>query len=190
MFNSNGYFAASPSGGFPDGTNLSYHYFSSPAYTGGSSDQVLYLRADSASFAGNVLGVRGNRNTTNSTFNLQYCLNGNGSGAFAVRDSGNCVNTNNSYGSISDVILKENIVDATPKLAALNQVQVRSYNLKAKPDEKHIGVIAQELETVFPGLVETDNEGIKNVKYSVFVPMLIKAVQELTARIKVLESRQ
>jgi len=190
MFNSNGYFAASPSGGFPDGTNLGFHYFNSPASAGGSGDKVVYIRADSASFAGTAFSVRGNRNTTNSTFNTFDTRNGNDTGAFIIRDSGNAVNTNNSYGSISDISLKENIVDATPKLAALNQVQVRSYNLKAKPDEKHIGVIAQELETVFPGLVETDNEGIKNVKYSVFVPMLIKAVQELTARIEVWESRQ
>jgi hypothetical protein len=179
MFNSNGYFAASPSGGFPDGTNLPYHYFSSPSYANGAQDQVLYVRADSASYAGNVIGIRGNRNTTDSTFNLLAANNGNDSGRFAVRDSGNCVNTNNSYGSISDISLKENIVDATPKLADLMQVQVRNYNLKIKPEEKHIGVIAQELETVFPGLVETDNEGIKNVKYSIFVPMLIKAIQEL-----------
>jgi hypothetical protein len=179
MFNSNGYFAASPSGGFPDGTNLPYHYFSSPSYANGAQDQVLYVRADSASYAGNVIGIRGNRNTTDSTFNLLAANNGNDSGRFAVRDSGNCVNTNNSYGSISDISLKENIVDATPKLADLMQVQVRNYNLKIKPEEKHIGVIAQELEQVFPGLVEIDNEGIKNVKYSVFVPMLIKAIQEL-----------
>jgi hypothetical protein len=189
MFNSNGYFEASPSGGFPDGTNLTYHYFSSPVSAGGSADKVLNVRADSASFAGSALAVRGNRNTTNGSFNTIETRNGNDTGVFAVRDSGNAVNTNNSYGAISDVVLKENIVDATPKLASLNQVQIRSYNLKAKPDEKHIGVIAQELEAVFPGLVETDNEGIKNVKYSVFVPMLIKAVQELTAANTALAAR-
>jgi len=189
MFNGSGYFAASPSGGFPDGTNLGFHYFSSPVSAGGSGDKVVYIRADSASFAGTAFSVRGNRNTTNSTFNTFDTRNGNDTGVFIIRDSGNAINTNNSYGSTSDVVLKENIVDATPKLAALNQVKIRSYNLKAKPDEKHIGVIAQELETVFPGLVETDNEGIKNVKYSVFVPMLIKAVQELSAEVASLKSQ-
>ena len=201
--NSGGFFHATNSGSYPDGADTTYHYFTSDVSAGGSGDIVLYVRADSSSFGGRVFQVLGNRNTTNSSFDLIYGSNGNGSGKFIVRDSGNAVNTNNSYGAISDISLKENIVDATSKLADLMQVKIRNYNLKTKPDEKQIGVIAQELETVFPSLVESDNEGIKNVKYSVFVPMLIKAMQEqqelitaqaatitaLTARITALENK-
>jgi hypothetical protein len=130
-----------------------------------------------------------------------------------INYNGNIVNTNNSYGAISDVKLKENIVDATPKLADLMQVKVRQYNLKANPTHKQLGVVAQELEQVFPAMVEEskdkDEENndlgttTKTVKYSVFVPMLIKAIQELkaindtqaetinalTARIEALENR-
>ena len=123
---------------------------------------------------------------------------------FFVRTSGNVQNTNNSYGAISDVKLKENIVDATPKLEKLNQVRIVNYNLIGE-SHKQIGVIAQELEQVFPGMIDEspdkDAEGndlgttTKSVKYSVFVPMLIKAIQEqqalitqLTARITALES--
>ena len=36
-----------------------------------------------------------------------------------------------------------------------------------------------ELEQIFPSLVEEDENGIKGVKYSVFVPIIIKALQEL-----------
>jgi len=109
---------------------------------------------------------------------------------FLVNYNGNVTNTNNSYGAISDVKLKENIVDASPKLSDLMQVQVRNYNLIGETT-KQIGVVAQELETVFPAMVEVtadkDDEGndlgttTKSVKYSVFVPMLIKAIQELKA---------
>ena len=130
-----------------------------------------------------------------------------------INFNGNIVNTNNSYGAISDVKLKENIVDATPKLADLMQVKVRSYNLKSDPTHKQLGVVAQELEQVFPSMVEEskdkDEENndlgttTKTVKYSVFVPMLIKAMQEqqvlitaqqstiqsLTERITVLENK-
>ena len=104
--------------------------------------------------------------------------------------NGNIQNVNNSYGGISDVKLKENIVDATPKLDDLMQVRVRNYNLIGS-EQKQIGVVAQELEQVFPSLVDEsqdkDAEGnllettTKGVKYSVFVPMLIKAIQELKA---------
>jgi len=116
---------------------------------------------------------------------------------FYVLGSGNVQNTNNSYGAISDIKLKENIVDATPKLEKLNQVRVVNYNLIGET-QKQIGVIAQELEQIFPGMVEEspdrDEEGndlgttTKSVKYSVFVPMLIKAIQEQQALITQLQA--
>jgi hypothetical protein len=117
-----------------------------------------------------------------------------------IYGNGNIQNANNSYGSLSDSKLKENIVDATPKLDKLMQVKVRNYNLKGDYEKfKQIGVIAQELETVFPSLIEEtadkDAEGndlgttTKAVKYSVFVPMLIKAIQEQQAIITDLKSR-
>ena len=108
-------------------------------------------------------------------------------GALYVQGNGNCLNTNNSYGALSDIKLKENIVDTSPKLAQLNQVRIVNYNLIGDSN-KQLGVIAQELEQVFPSMVDEtvdrdseDNDlgtTTKSVKYSVFVPMLIKAMQE------------
>jgi hypothetical protein len=116
-----------------------------------------------------------------------------------IYGNGNIVNANNSYGSLSDSKLKENIVDASPKLADLMQVQVRNYNFKSDPSHKQIGVVAQELEQVFPSMIDEspdrDSEGndlgttTKSVKYSVFVPMLIKAMQEQQALIATLTQR-
>jgi hypothetical protein len=147
---------------------------------------------------------------TNSSNTTQVALLVYSQSAAAIRlqvySNGNVVNTNGSYGAISDVKLKENIVDTTPKLDDLLKVKVRNYNLKSDPDHKQIGVIAQELETVFPAMIDEspdkDAEGndlgttTKSVKYSVFVPMLIKAIQEqqaiieqLTARITTLEAK-
>ena len=100
--------------------------------------------------------------------------------------------------------LKENIIDATPKLEDLLKVKVRNYNLKTDPSLKQIGIIAQELEEVFPGLIEESNDTIKDeetgemieigtttksIKYSVFIPMLIKAIQELKAEIDTLKNK-
>jgi len=116
-----------------------------------------------------------------------------------IYGNGNIENANGVYGSISDIKLKENITDATPKLDKLMQVKVRNYNLKGDYEQhKQLGVIAQELETVFPGLIEeTQDRGendellettTKSVKYSVFVPMLIKAMQEQQAQIEELKA--
>ena len=188
FFNTQGFFQASPTS-MPDGNNLGYHYFNSNTSGAGASDRAFRVRANSTSFAGYVMEAFGSGTTTNSTYTVAAFTNGNASGACFIRDSGNVVNTNNSYGSSSDERIKDNIVDTTPKLNDLMRVKVRNYNLKIKPDEKHIGVVAQELETVFPALVEEDSEGIKGVKYSVFVPMLIKAIQEQQAIIESLKAR-
>ena len=138
---------------------------------------------------------------TNNTTAILFQGRSAGTQRFYVYGNGNVVNTNNSYGSISDIKLKENIVDATPKLEKLLQVRIVNYNLKADlgyESHKQIGVIAQELEQVFPGLVDEspdrDEEGndlgttTKSVKMSVFVPMLIKAIQEQQALITQLQA--
>lgn len=159
--------------------------------TQSANGQVIYaLASDSSTYTSSVALLRGARNTTNGTWSFLRCFN-NGDKLY-VYDSGNVVNANNSYGAISDIKLKENIVDATPKLEDLCKVKVRQYNLIGD-DKKQIGVVAQELEKVFAGLVDEsadkDQDGndlgtsTKQVKYSVFVPMLIKAVQELKAEL-------
>jgi hypothetical protein len=111
--------------------------------------------------------------------------------AIKIFSNGNIQNTNNSYGAISDARLKENIKDATPKLDDLMKVKVRNYNLKGESN-KQLGVISQELEAIFPNMIEEstnmgENMKIKGVKYSVFVPMLIKAVQEQQQQINELK---
>jgi len=203
---SSGWFKASNSGTYI-GSTSTYHELVSDTNQIG----VVIANTNASLTTAGILYVTGSRTTTNGTYSLAYFLNGNTTGQCAIRDSGNVVNTNNSYGSISDVKLKENIVDASPKLADLMQVKVRNYNLKASPEHKQLGVIAQELETVFPAMVEqapdtervttTDENGkevitdvptgtyTKSVKYSVFVPMLIKALQEQQALIQSLKAR-
>jgi hypothetical protein len=141
-----------------------------------------------------------NSNATSSDIDGYFLVCSNSSGNMArIRFNGNLQNLNNSYGAISDEKVKENIVDASPKLDKLNQVRIVNYNLKSNPEQKLIGVVAQELEQIFPGMIEEsrdrDEEGndlgtvTKAVKYSVFVPMLIKAMQEQQAIISDLKAR-
>jgi hypothetical protein len=124
---------------------------------------------------------------------------GNGTNSFIVWSNGNVVNTNNSYGAISDVKLKENIVDANSQWDDLKSLQVRNYNFKEGQTHTQIGLVAQEVELVSPGLVsespDRNSEGhdlgtvTKSVNYSVLYMKAIKALQEAMNRIETLEQR-
>ena len=52
-----------------------------------------------------------------------------------------------------------------------------------------IGLIAQEVEELFPELVITDEDGIKSVDYSKMVPVLVEAIKELKSENDDLKAR-
>jgi len=117
------------------------------------------------------------------------CAFGGSAGQVQVLGDGDLENTNNSYGSISDERVKSNIVDASSQIDDIMAVQVRSYTLN-ETGATHIGVVAQELEASgMSGLVKTNDEGMKSVKYSILYMKAIKALQEAVAKIEDLESR-
>ena len=111
---------------------------------------------------------------------------------FVVHSSGNVAIANNSYGQSSDISLKENIVDANSQWNDIKNVKVRNFNFKAEtglPNHTQIGVVAQEIETTSPKLVTENEEGIKEVGYSVLYMKAIKALQEAMTRIETLETK-
>jgi hypothetical protein len=102
---------------------------------------------------------------------------------------------NNGAGQVqlsatSDARLKENIVDAPLALPILTQVKVRQYDWK-DTGNTNIGFVAQELYEVIPRAVSVgkDNEdgtiqrtwGVDN---GTLVPYLVKAIQELNAKVE------
>jgi hypothetical protein len=57
------------------------------------------------------------------------------------------------------------------------------------PGSGDAGVIAQEVEAVYPELIETTPEGYKAVNYTGLVGVVIEAVKELKAKNEALEKR-
>ena len=121
-----------------------------------------------------------------------------------ILQNGDLDNANNSYSGLSDIKLKENIVDAGSQWDDIKNLKVRKFNFKAETGhETHtqIGLIAQETEPVSAGLVYEENditvdestgEGTvtgttKHIKYSVLYMKAIKALQEAMERIEKLE---
>jgi len=117
-----------------------------------------------------------------------------------IRADGDMENANNRYGSISDVKLKENIVDANSQWADIKALKIRNFNFKSDSSKKKmLGVVAQEAETISPGIVTThpdldsDNKDLgtetKVVAYSVLYMKAIKALQEAMTKIETLETK-
>lgn len=116
-----------------------------------SDQDTKTLRVVSSSTGANVNNVSSALATGSAGFHFEGLLNN--VLQYRVLANGNVQNTNNSYGAISDSKLKENVVDASSYLDRYMQVRFRNFNFIGS-DLKQFGVIAQELETVFPGLVE------------------------------------
>jgi hypothetical protein len=134
---------------------------------------------------------------------------------FQVDNDGDVDNTNNSYSGFSDERLKENIVDARDYYEDLRKLEVKNFNfckavrIEYDYDEdgemiegskrvslvdtsldsrkKLLGLVAQPTEQVMSGLIKTDEEGYKHVRYSVLVPMLLQMCQKLADKVEALE---
>ena len=79
----------------------------------------------------------------------------------------------------SDARLKSNIVTLGPTLISLMQLDAKRYTMKADKEQKQkIGLLAQEVQKVFPELVSEDKNGMLAVNYQALVPVLINALKE------------
>lgn len=96
-----------------------------------------------------------------------------------------------AYNVTSDQRLKENIVSSPDALNKLNELNVRSYDWIEDKFHVDYGFIAQEIYQIFPEAVckgddatqITDIKSIWGVEYGRLTPMLVKAIQELSAQV-------
>ena len=98
--------------------------------------------------------------------------------------------TANSTGKSSDIKLKRNIEaleNILPSILSLNTVSFYYDQDKADkfflPDGLQYGLVAQELEKIFPALVKTDIWGYKTVDYTSLSVLLIPAISELKSEL-------
>jgi hypothetical protein len=89
----------------------------------------------------------------------------------------------------SDARLKANIISLGSTLAKLLQIDGKTYTMKKDENKKQkIGVLAQDIEKVFPELVSESN-GVKSVNYQGLVPVLINALKEQDSKMKEQDSK-
>jgi hypothetical protein len=138
--------------------------------------------------------------TGSSTADTSISLYSTGAGAyrFFVDPSGTIYATVTTISSISDERYKENIRDLDVGLDAVMALKPRKFDWKEGKgaDTKDArGFIAQEFEQVFPDLVDEwrdpapeGEEPYKSVRQDL-IPVLVKAIQELSAKNDALEAR-
>lgn len=82
----------------------------------------------------------------------------------------------------SDISLKENIAPIKNSLGKILSIEGVYFNWKDSGDDA-VGLIAQEVEKIFPQVVSTDKQGIKSVEYSKLIAPLIEAIKEQQGQI-------
>jgi hypothetical protein len=176
-----------------DGTDINYLRFNTGAGTERmritSGGEVL-IGTDSTT----VGGVAGHKLVIDATSQNLGIITASGShqavrfanGSTAV-GSINLTTSSTTYNTSSDYRLKEDLQD----FAGLDMVsKIPVYDFKWKTDEsRSYGVMAHELQEVLPQAVsgEKDAEEMQSVDYSKIVPLLVKSIQELTAKVDKLE---
>lgn len=95
-----------------------------------------------------------------------------------------------SISKSSDIRLKKDIETLERSRDKLLQIRPVSFywDTENYPDysfssQKQYGFIAQEMETIFPNLVTTDNDGFKGITYIKLIPFMVKVIQEQQAQL-------
>ena len=100
------------------------------------------------------------------------------------------------YNTVSDYRLKESVKPISNGLARVNSLKPSSYNWKSDGSVGE-GFIAHELAEAVPAAVSGEKDALnadgsikaQSVDMSRIIPILVAAIQELTARVQTLEAR-
>jgi hypothetical protein len=127
-------------------------------------------------------------NSTNTAFVIGNGNGGTRSDALTVLFDGTTTIAGN-LSINSDARLKANIISLGSTLAKLLQIDGKTYTMKKDENKKQkIGVLAQDIEKVFPELVSESN-GVKSVNYQGLVPVLINALKEQDSKMNEQETK-
>ena len=97
--------------------------------------------------------------------------------------------TDATVGTPSDQRLKKDWVALTNSSEKLRQITPYAYRWKQGDEQMHLGVMAQEVERVFPSLVHVREDGFRSVNYPGLIPPMLNALQEQQRTIDALQHR-
>ena len=88
----------------------------------------------------------------------------------------------------SDVRLKKNIERIENALQKVSEISGYTYNT-IYDEDRHAGLIAQEVELVLPEIVNAGVDTYKGIEYGNIAALLVEAIKELSAEINILKNK-
>ena len=88
----------------------------------------------------------------------------------------------------SDIRLKEKLIPVKDSLERLSELKAYNYYWKDKHkygDKKQLGLVAQEVEKVFPEAIQKGKDGFLAVSYSNLIAPTIEAIKQLWGKVLV-----
>ena len=97
---------------------------------------------------------------------------------------------NRVNGAYSDERLKDISGDSTIGLKEINALEVKNYTYKNDENKTpHVGVIAQQLQKVFPNSVFADDKGYLKIKTEEIFYAMVNSIKELFVKIQDLTAK-
>lgn len=169
-------------------------YFATTDYAGGSAGSAVVISTGTAT--GNTFGAIQSYNAGGTGFANTVINNGGGNVgigttivSYTLHVNGSVAGTS-AYNNLSDARFKKNVATVSGALEKISKIRGISYEWNEKghsqfkfSDRRELGVLAQEVEKVFPEAVSADKRGFKSVAYSMLTAPLIEAVKELNAKL-------
>ncbi len=176
-----------------------------PSSPGGAVDVLgvyfngsrYYITVGSSTAAGDTITINGNTNNnvltaTGNTGTIQ--------GETGMTYNGTKLAVTGTIEASSDIVafsssdkrLKDNVLpitNAVEKIKQLSGVEFDWNENQSTYSGHDIGVIAQEIEEIFPSIVRESSEGYKQVKYEKLVSVLIEAIKEQQIQIDQLKQK-
>ncbi|MEP3387708.1 MAG: tail fiber domain-containing protein [Reichenbachiella sp.] len=159
--------------------------------SGGGSDEYGLMNVATGGPGGAVYGGLSLKDDLGNSVSI----NGYGDISASGEVSASVLRSSDGMVQSSDARFKKNVKSIDNALAKTQQLNGYTYNWNklAKRQkgidnkEEQVGVLAQELEAVFPQLVKTDEDGYKAVNYAALTAVLIEAVKELSEQVSTLQ---
>ena len=126
-------------------------------------------------------------NDSNAAIEVEGAVGFNGEVVFSnTVDSSSSISAAGGFFDTSDARVKANVKE----IDASDADKVKLVEFDRTDKEHHgYGVIAQELEKVYPEMVNTDDEGFKSVNYNELAMVKIKYLEDKVARLEALVGR-